>query len=430
MTEHTIRRVKWGLLLGLILFACYSCHYYMRAHRRASRAILAGTSFKRIGPPVRVRLSVASGFTLQAPGRVRVTDVKTGRATVEPAPQGSTVQFDPETITWGDRSFAGHVRIAAEGSRLQLNGIPYGGVIELIPAQQAVINEVPCEEYVVGVVGNEMYASAGVDALRAQAIACRTYAIYHRIFRSTGSWHINDEAQIYRGYANVADRVSKAVAETCGLVLTYQGKIFQSYFHSTCGGNTTRASKYFREPDLPPLSGTRCEYCTGSDHFRWKVEYREENVRRILGAHGAVKEELAQAGLQLGRITEIEPLLEPHDAYPEYFRVTFDTHSQSGSFEIHAPLLRALLNELEPKNRFRSVAVAPCRLSGAMLRFVGRGWGHGVGMCTFGAQGQAAAGRDFVTILKHYYPGSTILRAWSKARDIAGRIGESAGPGV
>ena len=417
-----MRGIKWATVVVLVLFGSYSCHVYMNRDQRAAERLLAGADFEPAGPPIRVALSLGEGFQLSAPDPVRVFFPDSASEPRLFRPRTGTVRFRDGSVLWGAEEFRERIRLDSTGAPLQINNIPYPGVLELIPRKKLVISELSCEEYLLGVVSKEGCADFHPNALRALAVASRTYALYQKLFRKGREWHLRDTvaSQVYGGHGTVPERVRRVVAETCGLVLTFKGKIFQAYYHSTCGGNTTRASKYFNEPDILPLSGTQCGFCRRSPFFSWAADFDERAVRKALLDQPAVRKELAARRSALGRITAVEPILEPGDIYPEYFRVVH----KKGTFEIHAPLLRSCLNSLPPRGRFRSVATGPAVVSsnGQVLHFRGHGWGHGVGLCVFGAEGRARAGRDFVSILYAYYPGAVLCRAWSRKAAVPGPV--------
>jgi len=395
-------------LLGLIL---YSCHYYLTTPQRAARSLLSDDTFLPGGPIIRVKLSVASGAILTAPDELIIS---AGGISKRLPPRSAPLSFETGRIRWGDLVFSSITELQSTGKPLRINEAVYRGAIELIPSEGLVVNKLSCEEYLLGVVGHESPPRFEPAALRAQAIASRTYVLYQYLFRTKSLWHVTDTttSQVYGGHGTIPSSVRRAVAETCGLVLSYRGRIFQAYYHATCGGNTTRASRYFAERDIPPLKGTICKWCRKSPFYTWEAEYQEPVVRRALAAHSAVRRALAQSGVTLGPIKAFEPLLEPGDRWARYVRVIH----KNGSFELLVPLLRSILNNLTGDGRFRSMAFDTARVDPAthIVRFHGHGCGHGVGLCQYGAQGQALAGRDYVTILLHYYPGATLLKAWPK----------------
>jgi len=134
---------------------------------------------------------------------------------------------------------------------------PYRGKFHLIARSAelfAVVNVVDIEQYLAGVVGAEMPAYWYMAALRAQSIASRTYALYQmHVTNINKQWDIGSDqgSQVYRGLAQESRRVSQAVRQTQGIVLTYgrsgQEKIFPTYYSSTCGGHTQNAHKVFGE---------------------------------------------------------------------------------------------------------------------------------------------------------------------------------------
>ena len=123
--------------------------------------------------------------------------------------------------------------VAPEGT-LRVNGQPYGGRLRLIREGSGVllVNHVPLERYVASVVGAEMPSSWAMEALRAQAVAARSYALAHMARPASRHWHLGDTTrwQAYRGHASSSERTRQATASTAGLILSYQGGIVESLY--------------------------------------------------------------------------------------------------------------------------------------------------------------------------------------------------------
>lgn len=307
---------------------------------------------------------------------------------------------------------------AAEGERLtRVEDRVYEGVLELNPPRRPggrwiLVNRLPLERYLLGVVPGEMdpWAPPGKkpkfpdDALRVQTVAARTYALYQILARGTGArYHVtaDSRSQVYKGY-NLHPRVVDAVASTRGVVLTYEGKLFESFYHSTCGGATADASAVFGGVSLAPLAPTRCGYCKQSKHFQWESEISEREIRAALARF------LDEHQVQIGRLAAIEPLDRGPGGHASYVRIR---HAK-GSFELDATVFRELLLA-EGESGVRSTSFE-CRAEpdGAQFHFAGRGWGHGVGMCQWGAKGLADEGAGWRDILAHYYPRSVLTPLW------------------
>lgn len=341
----------------------------------------------------RVRIASFPGLETLDEGlypTVRVQHVA-GGLLVEDGPVTDPIRFvslDDETIT---------VRAGVEGEVRR-----FRGVIDILPGDSGllVINELSTEQYLAGVVGQEMGAAFSAEALKAQAIAARTVTLYQ--LRAKGTNELAP-VQAYGGFDAESPTVLRAVAETTGWVLTFDGKLFQSYYHSSCGGHTANG-QFFNEREIAPLGGVDCRYCEGAPGREWSDEVSLAELE--LGLRSWVE----RRGILLGRITTLEPIVEEGAVRPFYLRV----RHTNGAFEIRVGLLRELVNAAFPdKIRSTLFDVAIVRAAGAVTvaRFTGKGHGHGVGFCQHGA-GTMAKERDYQGILAHYYPESGLLRVY------------------
>lgn len=246
------------------------------------------------------------------------------------------------------------------------------------------------DEYLQGVIAGEMPAGFALEALKAQAIAARTYALKQTAygskaissdFKSSQAWISEAEMKKRWGadYPVNRERIRQAVLATKGEVLFYQGELINAYYHSTCGGRTASSEEVFGQR-LPYLEGVEC---------RWdKKSLRYHDAKTLSLAAVQEKLKLSGSGVSLkvvkrtksGRIAEIK----------------INDKSFTGRE------IRSLLG-------LRSAAFT-WKTEEGKITFYTTGYGHGVGLCQFGANGLAKEGRDAHTILRHYYPGCEIVR--------------------
>lgn len=274
----------------------------------------------------------------------------------------------------------------------------------------AVVNVVDIETYLQGVVGAEMPSYWYKTALRAQSIACRTYALYQaHVRKNAGRWDLTDNpsSQVYGGVLRESRRVRQAVNETRGVVLTgnWKGKekIFPAYYSSTCGGHTQDAAAVFGE-NLPSLKGTSCSYCekvARKQYYRWNglTIDKEMASKRLIDRYPslAVLVRITEVNVaersEYGRVEKLELIGQNGQKRylgAEKFRLAVGTKKQ--------PLLSSWYQLVD---------------AGTAWRFDdGHGWGHGVGLCQCGSQQMARLGNDSIAILKHYYPHAILVRAY------------------
>ena len=295
-----------------------------------------------------------------------------------------------------------------------LNGNKFRGKIKLVVDPNGtsfdVINLVPPEPYLAGVVGAEMPDYWEPEALKAQAIAARTYCFYIKErFGTTRDWDMKQTAahQLYRGVSAESIQVWQAVNETKGQVLTCKQSdgnedIFPAYYSSTCGGHTENSKNVFGD-SFAPLVGVPCPYCQDvakPKSFFWPmVQFDELDITiRLRERYSQLK--------QLGKIINIDAV--GQSDYGAFSRLTkIKLYGSTGKSDF----LRAedFRLAIDPTGRkFRSTICRIVKLSDKWAFLSGRGWGHGVGMCQCGAQGMAREGKNAKQILSYYYPGSRI----------------------
>jgi stage II sporulation protein D len=312
--------------------------------------------------------------------------------------------------------------VSLEESRfVTVDSRPYRGVIEVFAGSGSltVVNELPIEAYLAGVVNAEMGRRSREEqaALEAQAIVARTYALKNRgKFRSEGyDLQASVADQAYGGVAAETDGGRAAVRATAGMVLTYRGELITTFFHSTCGGSTASPEEAFRTvratPYLRPVSDRRSggHYCDISPRFRWTIEWDGETLRRILR-----RTVPAALGIDASMVDVVRDV-RVHRTGPSG-RVT-EAHVQvgAGDIPVFAPDVRSVFETPDGRMlastalRFEAVATGG---SVDRLTVHGMGWGHGVGMCQWGAVGRARAGQDAKTIVTTYFPGTRLERLY------------------
>lgn len=272
--------------------------------------------------------------------------------------------------------------------------------------------ELPLEEYVKGVVAAEMPADFHPEALKAQAVLARTYVVRRlRLFGGPGvadgradvssdpaqgqAWL--DQRSLRQkwgllGYYRYWRKISAAVDATSGQILTYRGEVADGLYHSTCGGHTESAREVWGN-DVPYLTGVPCEFCRQSPRYRTQVYVPVRTlVQAVLSSTGG-------NAPGSGKVVPALRLLESTSTG----RVRL---LQVGGVTLRGTDARERLGL--PSTWFS------WQVEGDRVRFDVRGWGHGVGMCQYGADGQARQGRSYLEILQHYFPGTTVRLIFSE----------------
>ena len=282
---------------------------------------------------------------------------------------------------------SGFTLTSAQGY-LSILGGKYKGKILFYPGNYKdilVINELPLEEYLVGLVNKEISSQWPLAAVKAQVVAARTYAYFQKEKRSANLFDVeatvND--QVYGGVDFEDERARKAVKETEGEVILYQGKPIFSVYHACCGGKT-ESPIYLWSEDYPYLRSISCLYCLDSPHFVWNYQLEIDKLEKILQERGSayrpIKEILEGPRNESKRITKII------------------IRREGDVLEISAPEFRQLIGY----DQLRSTNFWIKKINRS-FSFTGLGWGHGVGLCQWGAKGMAETGADYQSIIKYYY---------------------------
>jgi len=274
-----------------------------------------------------------------------------------------------------------------------INGRTFRGNIQFIKNKNnklAVINHIDLEDYIKGILYHEVSHYWPVEALKAQAIVCRTYAVYQMQENKSKDYDVTSDiySQVYGGRTSERDRTNRAVDETCGLILTYKDKAFPTYFHATCAGHTEDASLLW-DINIVPLKGVVCNFCKESPHFNWHY------VLSLL----EIKDKLIKAGYKISDINNIVILGKDNSGRITELKII----SANRDLKILAKDFRNIIGP----NIIRSTNFNVNIIDHDAV-FVGFGWGHGVGLCQWGAYFMAKQGYNATQILKYYYPGTDV----------------------
>ncbi len=257
-----------------------------------------------------------------------------------------------------------------------------------------VVNILDLESYIKGVLQQEISHKWPIEAIKAQAVAARTYAVYQKEVMKSKNYDLTADtsSQVYGGYSSEKRKTNRAVNFTFGEVLSYKGRIFPAYFHATCGGVTENASELWKI-DIEPLRGDRlCSFCLNSPHYYWKATLDLKNIQKKLKDLYKVKGDLKNIVVAERTSTARARTLGLTDAKGE----TFNIPAKDFRLLLGADLIRS--------TNFSII------LDQERVIFSGKGWGHGVGLCQWGAYGMSRQGHDYKEILGFYYPGSEIVK--------------------
>ncbi len=350
-------------------------------------------------PVVRVLLiNDARGVQLAINGCYQITGSLTNIIDQGQGLQKSEISATNIGINIGNKQYNNsELRIAGtQDGDIEVNNTRYRGEIRIVKQTNnkfSVIEEVDLESFVAGVLGSEMPSTWNEDALRAQAVTARTYAMYKKKVRRDEVYHLDMLEMAYRGMAGETARLNRIVRETKGVVMMYNWNLFPALFHSTCGGHTEDIHHVFGKDSIPPLSGVVCTYCNNSKHTSWSKNISKSEIEK----------KLRDANIHVSNISAVKAV----DPGAGNHGSMVEIASANGSKEMNANEFRLLVGP----NNLLSTAF-DSRNNGSSITFSGRGWGHGVGLCQYGAQAMAEKGSAWEDILKYYYPKIELVRVY------------------
>lgn len=458
------RAFCWALpaLLACVLMGGGGCQYLSARNETVGSALYKGE------PDIRVRVRKgADNAHLDGPGRVmvRTTTGGAGPMTLETPLSvvasvkgialtdgtgethelglGNSVEIvvvggaEGQVRTVGDPGVsdpgAGAKSGGGKGSlstaeMVKLDGAPLPGMVTLRPRTDEgqdrfdVIATMPMETYLPGVLEGELYASWPIGAFEIQAVAARTYALHQRegARRQGSAFDVESTTadQVFRGLTKNPVAID-AARRTRGQVVTWKGQLIKAYYSSTCGGEPASAGDVwptgpgFEDNSVPPLrGGPRTIYCQASPYFKWEVTRGDDDVSERIRAWGAANGNDVR---RMGRLRKAEMTRANKFQRPVEFKLTDD---RGGTYKIGAEQLRTACNFPVPGQPAitRETRVpsgdTEVTLWADQVKFTGKGFGHGVGMCQWCAKGMGERGLSYQMALEQFYPGAKVSKAY------------------
>ena len=307
---------------------------------------------------------------------------------------------DSKKLLFNNRLYAeGSIWISSYGSvnilkKGQTHVHRYMGMIELKPTQGGiyVINHLPTETYLEGVLNAEISTKWNMDVVKAQAVISRTFALYQRQTRLNKPWHMTSSHfdQVYQG-ANISDIRGKfAIKKTHGLVVNYHNKLAQTFYHSNCGGRT-EDPVYVWKNSVPYLSVKDVPFGKQDPRYFWSQTFSSRQLKKVL----------RKAGHHPSKIKNV--YISERTPSDRAYKITFE--SDQKSFHIKAKDFRRLTGY----RKIQSLMFDVVKVPGGFF-FEGKGNGHGVGLCQWAAKEMAEKGYSYTDILNFFYDGIQLAR--------------------
>jgi stage II sporulation protein D len=364
------------------------------------------------------RLTATGDWALFAPGSSSPAARFSQGQELTVSRDGSTLRLNPQ-VNVGTSAGQVIARPLSESSFVTWNGKRYRGDLSISATDSGllVVNQLPMDSYLRGVVPLEIgnRTAAEMAAVQAQAVAARTYAYKHLTAARAFDMYSTVQDQVYGGVDAEKPQSDEAITSTADVVVLYNGQPITTPYHSTCGGSTAAVSEvWYDQPDQPylrPVSdripGTSHFYCDPSPRFSWTQSYDGAGLRAVMEKYLAAYTNAPKTNL--GKIIDVKT----QGRTPSGRIAALTIQTASGSYTLKGNDIRFVLRD--PKGTILNSTFFDYTASTnggevSSLTINGRGYGHGIGMCQWGAIGRARAGQDYRTILETYYPGTTIGR--------------------
>jgi stage II sporulation protein D len=330
------------------------------------------------------------------------------------------IEIDDEdgTLTYGLSVVSCKPR--QDGAFVTYSGHAYRGYLKALyeesPSGILLVNMIDIEDYVKGVLPGEIgdRTPEEYEAVKAQAVAARTYAVWKLTDQETsGKLAPTIADQLYTGLDSEKDLLSKGVDDTRGEIITFKGRPISAYYHAVCGGHTAPIEKVWPEKHhIPYLEEVNDrDYCAWAKSFSWAenftISYLQTTLEKYFvdkgkckeGAFGPIQDIKFTGDKETGRV-EIMQVRTPTGVYKEaadHIRWALGRPSAPGAI-LPSTVFKA--EKIMNDGKF------------AGLKIEGVGNGHGVGMCQCGAIGQSRQGHEYQDILKYYYKHIKIVKAY------------------
>jgi stage II sporulation protein D len=353
-----------ALLLWLIAIAPAQASVLLRI------AIKNQVSQVKVGSSTRAIVRDSSGRTLgELPGMTAYMANSSGSGVALQNWQANQIYIQPTGdgyVFIGDRWYRGGISLVRTD----------GGL--------TAVNNVNLEHYLYSVIGAEMSSNWPLEALKAQAVAARSYALYQRERGGNPTYDLGDTQgwQVYKGLESEATSTYAAVDATAGQVMVYNGKIIEAFFHSSSGGHTENVEEVWTEA-RPYLRGVP-DYDRGAPVYEWSTSISVSQLSNLISGVGNIVSMQPEETTKTGRV------------------ITMKVIGDSGQRAIDGEQIQRLLG-------LKSTRFSIQKANG-VFQVYGKGFGHGVGMSQWGAHNLARSGANYQQILYHYYQNASLAK--------------------
>ena len=376
------------LIISAMFFGCAAPFY--------------GTSKEKSDTIIRVAIIQNEGsITFKNPGDTIELSYSSNKKTIK---SGFSLKAKNSTVYMSDTALGSAVYIhrTSDNNNATINGKYFAGDIKIIASgsKLTAIETLPMEDYLLGVVGEEMFKSWHIEALKAQAVIARSFAYSKISTKKDYDLTATTADQVYKCPGIPNENVKKAVQQTKRTVLTFNNKILMAYFHSYCGGATETPANVWEgfkngkiEVPAPYKKLKKDPFCkkTAPDSLKnWSFDISRDTALSLANKSNPYAEKVKK--IKIGKKSK--------NGRPLYLTA----YTDEGQAEIDLAALRNKIGATKMKSTF----ITSIQKTDDGWTISGKGYGHGIGLCQYGAKGMADSGKTYKQILKYYYPGAKI----------------------
>lgn len=385
--SRAARGIPRASALGLVAWWSLACAL-VAAPRSARAEEEIRIAIGRVQGPVSL-----SGTDLSAEDIVTGEVLATGKRVI-------TLGADDAGLTLMGRSARARRVIVRGKDGVSYQGRLFNGRVEALfqkakgRSQVLLVHPLPLERYLVGIVSGELPPSWPLEAMKAQAVAARTYAVYQKFHAPDRPYHMDSGVldQVYGGVQRETPNARAAVAATAGQVLTWRRRPIRAFFHACCAGHTESAAAGWGQPE-PYLPGSACGFCNDCGRLNWTHKVTAVDLAAALD----------KGNVPVGSVLDLT--VTQRTATGRAGQVT--VRGSKATRVLHAEDIRRILGYDKVRSRLFNI-----RRDGGAFSMEGKGSGHAVGLCQYGARGMANSGSAYTAILQRYYPGTRIQRMY------------------
>ncbi len=325
--------------------------------------------------------------------------IKNSEKTLNLSPGNITIKILGDKIIVGKYNLKLPVKVKSDLYLLVNKNLYRGNIIIRLSknGKLNVINEINIEDYLKGVLPKEANSDWDIEALKAQAVISRTYTLKNMQRHASDNFNLcsSVHCQVYGGASAENAKCNKAVTDTKNQIVTFKGDLAQTVFHANCGGHTEDPKYIWDWKHETPayLKGVKDKYCSKSPHDKWNCSIPETTIRK----------KLLNAGYKIDVIKSIKLSGNTVGNAKEFVIIKH----KKGTLKLNTYKFRLAVDS----HLIKSAMIKDIDKKGETFSFTGKGWGHKVGLCQWGAKGMAEKGFSYKDILKHYYPKTEIESA-------------------